>query len=115
MAGNNNKNVREYDSIRVKTSSLKGLICFMHSRMLSLIKSGIEEGSRRDIERAQNLVFLLELAVTKNEDASKVLADLYAYSYYLLEKADAHSMVIARKILETLSGTFDALARQKVV
>jgi flagellin-specific chaperone FliS len=86
----------------------------MHGKTLSHIKKGIEEGSRRDIEKAQNLVFQLELAVNKNEDASKVLADLYAYCYYLLENTDPQSMLIAKKILETLSNTFNQLAKQKI-
>jgi len=103
-------NVDNYETLRIKTTSLKGLVCLLHDRTLLLIKKGMEEGSKRDIERAQNLIFQLELAVDRDEDASHVLADLYAYCYYLLERTDAQSVTAARKIIETLSGAFNALA-----
>jgi flagellin-specific chaperone FliS len=86
----------------------------MHGKTLSHIKKGIEEGSRRDIEKAQNLIFQLELAVNKDEDASKVLSELYAYCYYLLEKTDPQSILTAKKILKTLSDTFNQLSVQKI-
>jgi flagellin-specific chaperone FliS len=105
---------RLYEDQQIKTSSLKGLICFMHDQTLALIKKGIEDGSRRDIEKAQNLIFQLELAVNKDEDASKVLADLYTYCYYLLEKTDPQSVLAAKKILETLAGAFNQLAKSKL-
>ena len=113
MAAGNSRDTREYDNIRIRTTSLKGLVCYMHGKTLALIKKGMEEGSRRDIEKAQNLIFQLELAVNKNEDASKVLADLYAYCYYLLERTDPHSVVVAKKIIETLAGTFNRLSKAK--
>ena len=114
MAKGNSKDTRKYDSIRIRTTSLKGLVCYMHGKTLALIKKGLEDGSRRDIEKAQNLIFQLELAVNKNEDASKVLADLYAYCYYLLEKTDPQSIIVAKKILETLSETFSQLSKTKI-
>ena len=114
MSAEKNRNIRRYDNLRIRTSSPKGLICFMHGKVLSLIKRGMETGARRDIEKAQNLIFLLELAVNKKEDASRVLANLYAYCYYLLEKADTQGIITARKIMETLSGAFNLLAKQRV-
>ena len=113
MAKGNPKDTRKYDSIRIRTTSLKGLVCYMHGKTLALIKKGLEDGSRRNIEKAQNLIFQLELAVNKNEDASKVLADLYAYCYYLLERTDPQSIIVAKKILETLSETFSQLSKTK--
>jgi flagellin-specific chaperone FliS len=113
MPTNTSKTARHYENIRVKTTSLKGLICYMHGQTLALLKKGIEEGGKRDIERAQNLIFQLELAVNKNEDASKMLADLYAYCYYLLEKNDPQNIIVAKKILETLSDAFHQLLKQK--
>ncbi|MDR0330806.1 MAG: flagellar protein FliS [Chitinispirillales bacterium] len=105
--------VAQYDVTRIRTTSLKGLVCLLHDRTLSFIKKGLEEGNRREIEKAQNLIFQLELAVNKNEDASTVLADLYAYCYYLLEKTDTQSVIVARKIIETLSEAFGQLAKYK--
>jgi len=107
------KNTRMYDSIRVRTTSLKGLVCFIHGQALALMRKGMEEGSQRDINKAQNLIFQLELAVNRNEDASRVLANLYAYCYYLLENRDPQSIIAARRIIETLAGTFYQLAKQK--
>jgi len=108
------KTARLYENQKVRTTSFKGLICFMHDQTLMLIKKGIEDGSRRDIEKAQNLIFQLELAVSKDEDASKVLADLYTYCYYLLEKTDPQSILVARKIMETLGDAFNQLAKAKI-
>jgi flagellin-specific chaperone FliS len=115
MSAENTKKTQMYDTTRIKTISLKGLVCYMHGKTLHLIKKGMEEGNRRDIEKAQNLIFQLELAVNKDEDASKVLADLYAYCYYLLEKTDPHSMIVARKILESLASAFNQLAKPAAV
>ena len=109
------KKVRDYENLKVRTTSLKGLICFMHDQTVTLIQKGIEDGSRRNIEKAQNLIFQLELAVNKNEDASIVLADLYTYCYYLLEQTDPQSILTARKILETLAETFNQLAKTKLL
>jgi flagellin-specific chaperone FliS len=86
----------------------------MHGKTVSLIKKGMEGGTRRDIEKAQNMIFLLELAINKNEDASKILANLYAYCYYLLEKTDTQGILTARRIMETLSNTFNQLSKQKI-
>lgn len=105
--------VAKYDSMRINTTSLKGLVCLLHDRTLMLIRRGLEDGDRRDIERAQNLIFQLELAVDREEDASQVLADLYAYCYYLLERPDTQSVTVARKILETLSEAFNGLAKYR--
>ncbi|MCL2218263.1 MAG: flagellar protein FliS [Chitinispirillia bacterium] len=105
---------RLYENMKVKTTSFKGLICFMHEQTLAYIRKGIEDGSRKDIEKAQNLIFQLELSVTKDRDAaSKVLADLYTYCYYLLEKTDPQSIFVANKILETLASAFNQMARPK--
>ena len=109
------RNINRYDTLRIRTSSAKSLICYIHAKAASLIKKGMEETSRRDIEKAQNLIFLLELAVNKTEDASKVLANLYAYCYYSLEKADRPGIIAAKKIMETLSNTFNQLAKRKIV
>lgn len=103
-------NVAKYEAMRIATTSLKGLVCLLHERTLVLIKKGLEDGDKRDIERAQNLIFQLELAVDREEDASRVLADLYAYCYYLLERPDPPSVTVAKKILETLSEEFKRLA-----
>jgi len=103
-------NIAKYEAMRIATTSLKGLVCLLHERTLVLIKKGLEGGDRRDIERAQNLIFQLELAVDREEDASRVLADLYAYCYYLLERPDPPSVTVAKKILETLSEEFNRLA-----
>jgi len=112
MSGKMAKTAQRYDETQVQTSGIKGLICLMHRKTLSLIRKGIEEGSRRDIEKAQNLVFQLELALDRNEKTSELLAELYAYCYYLLESGNTQSIMVARKILETLSGAFGALARK---
>jgi flagellin-specific chaperone FliS len=103
-------NVAKYEAMRIATTSLKGLVCLLHERTLVLIKKGLEDGDRRDMERAQNLIFQLELAVDRDEDASKVLADLYAYCYYLLEMPSPQSVTVAKRILETLSEEFNRLA-----
>jgi flagellin-specific chaperone FliS len=102
--------IARYDATRINTTSLKGLVCLLHQRTLVLIRRGLEGGDGRDIERAQNLIFQLELAVDREEDASRVLADLYAYCYYLLELPDPRSVTVARRILETLSEAFSGLA-----
>lgn len=107
------KKALAYENLRVKTTSFKGLICFMHDQALLLIKKSIEDGNRRHIEKAQNLIFQLELAVYKNTEASKVLADLYTYCYYLLEQTDPQSILVARRIIETLADTFNQLAQVK--
>jgi len=104
-------NIAKYEAMRIATTSLKGLVCLLHERALVLIKKGLEGGGDgRDLERAQNLIFQLELAVDREEDASRVLADLYAYCYYLLEMPDPRSVTVAKKILETLSEEFRRLA-----
>jgi flagellin-specific chaperone FliS len=105
------KTAELYNEMQVQTSGLKSLVCLMHRKTLSLIRKGIEEGSRRDIEKAQNLIFQLELALDRNEKTSELLAELYAYCYYLLESGNTHSIIVARKILETLGGAFGALAK----
>ena len=108
------KDMLLYDRMRVRTTSRKGLVCYMHEQALVFIKKGAEGiGNRREIEKAQNLIFQLELALNKDEDASRILADLYAYCYYLLEKTDTQSLVTAKKILETIAGAFNMLAKQK--
>ncbi|MDR0307342.1 MAG: hypothetical protein LBI42_10975 [Chitinispirillales bacterium] len=104
------KAASRYSSMQILTSPLKRLICFMHRKAYSLIKSGIEEGSKRDLEKAQNLIFQLELALDKTDENSKVLAELYACCYYLLEGAEPRNIIAARKIIETLDETFNQLA-----
>jgi len=106
------KTAQRYDEMQVQTSGLKSLVCLMHRKTLSLIRKGVEEGSRRDIEKAQNLIFQLELALDRNEKTSELLAELYAYCYYLLESGNTKSIMVARKILETLSGAFGTLAHK---
>jgi len=114
MPTNEAQTARKYEDQKVRTTSLKGLICFLHDQTLAFIKKGIEEGSRREIEKAQNLIFQLELAVNRDEDASKVLADLYTYCYYLLEKTDPHGIIVARRIIETLADAFNQSAKPNV-
>ncbi|MCL2184191.1 MAG: flagellar protein FliS [Chitinispirillia bacterium] len=104
---------RQYENQKVRTTSFRGLICFMHDQALLFIIKGIEDGSRRELEKAQNLIFQLELAVNKSEDASIVLADLYTYCYYLLEQTDPQSILTAKKVMETLAATFNQLAKVK--
>jgi len=102
-----------YGDMQILTSTLKWLVCFMHRKALSLIKSGIEEDSKRDLEKAQNLIFQLELALDKTDENSKTLAELYACCYYMLEGTDPKNIIAARKILETLDETFNNLAKSK--
>jgi flagellin-specific chaperone FliS len=102
--------IARYDATRINTTSLKGLVCLLHQRAIVLIRRWLEGSGGRDIERAQNLLFQLELAVDREENASRVLADLYAYCYYLLERPDPRSVTVARKILETLAEAFNGLA-----
>jgi len=102
-----------YGDMQILTSTIKWLVCFMHRKAVRLIKSGIEEDSKRDLEKAQNLIFQLELALDKTDENSKILAELYACCYYLLEGTDPQNVITARKILETLDETFSALARNK--
>jgi flagellin-specific chaperone FliS len=105
--------IARYDATRINTTSLKGLVCLLHQRALVLIRRGLESGGWRDVERAQNLIFQLELAVDREEDASRVLADLYAYCYYLLERPDPRSVTVARRILEALAEAFNGLAGRR--
>ena len=102
-----------YGDMQILTSTVKWLVCFMHRKAVSLIKSGIEEDSKRDIEKAQNLIFQLELALDKTDENSKILAELYACCYYLLEGSDPQNIIAARKILESLEETFSSLAKIK--
>jgi len=102
-----------YGSMQILTSPLRWLICFMHRKALALIKHGIEEGCRRDLEKAQNLIFQLELALDKTDENSKVLAELYACCYYLLEGTEPQNVIAARKIIESLDDTFSQLAKTR--
>ena len=107
------KAASRYGNMQILTSPLKWLICYMHRKALALIKNGIEEGCRRDLEKAQNLIFQLELALDKTDENSKTLAELYACCYYLLEEAEPQNIIAARKILEILDEAFCKLVRMK--
>lgn len=107
-----NRAAQHYSSMRIQTAGLQKLICLIHEKSLFYLKKGLTEGKKSDFEKAQNLIFQLELSVDRKDDLSNLLAELYAHCYHLLETCRKADVNQAQRLIEDLHSTFEQLFRE---
>ncbi|MFP4013997.1 MAG: flagellar protein FliS [Chitinispirillaceae bacterium] len=107
-----NKIAQHYSHMRIQTAGLQKLICMIHEKSLFYIRKGLSEGKKSDLERAQNLIYQLELAIDRKDDCSSLLAQLYAHCYHLLDTCRKADIDQARILMEELRGAFEQLFRE---
>ncbi|MFP4162509.1 MAG: hypothetical protein ACLFQB_01390 [Chitinispirillaceae bacterium] len=104
--------VNHYSNMQIQTTGLKKLICLIHEKTIFYIKKGMDEGQRRDLEKAQNLIYQLEIAIDRKDDYSDLLAEIYSYCYHLIETHQLDNINQAKELMEILCSTFDRLFRE---
>ena len=102
-----------YTRMQVETASHARLVCLLHNQcVLHLRQAELTESSRRDqLNRAQNILVLLQQSLKNTDATSRTLFHLYDYCYCLLEKGNDSEIINAGAILDILRQTFDHLQK----
>jgi flagellin-specific chaperone FliS len=100
-----------YGRLRIETSSAKNSIYLLHEKAVHLLSRALyfTDGRRAALDRVQNIVTQLQLALIVDDPVGKGLFFIYGRCYRLLEHDDWQSMLSAHKLLSPLKDTFRVL------
>ncbi len=108
--------IREYTRLQVETAPVSGLVCMLHSRCAVLLRQALldERAFRRPVlDKAQNILALLQRSLKGNDATSRTLFHLYDYCYCRLEGEIAMELEHALAIIESLAEVFDNLRKRR--
>ncbi|MBN1306500.1 MAG: flagellar protein FliS [Chitinispirillaceae bacterium] len=104
-----------YLRMQIETASHPRLVCMLHEQCCLQLRQalGTDPALRRPLlDRAQNMLILLQRSLKPADAIAKGLFHLYDYCYCLLEHESTAEMIHARGIIDTLRRTFDQLRRR---
>ena len=104
-----------YLRTQIETASHPCLVCMLHERCCLQLRQalGCDPALRRpQLDRAQNMLVLLQRSLTPADSIAKGLFHLYDYCYCLLEHDTVTELIHAHGIIDTLHRTFDQLRRR---
>ena len=113
MTASTSDPIDTYSRMRIETASHARVVCLLHDRCaLQLRQAKQAPDERRAIlDKAQNILVLLQHAIERNDATSRSLYHLYDYCYCLLENGGDREIANAYSLMNTLRQTFNYLQR----
>jgi len=107
-----------YQHMQIDTASRQKQLVMLHDRLYTLIRDAIilgVEGRRERLDKAQNIVVQLQIALKLDQDdeVTHSLFLLYDYTYVQLETKDVVKYREALKVVEVIRDTFAEQYRKK--
>ena len=113
MAASTPDPIDTYTRMRIETASHARIICMLHDQCaLHLRQAKLSDATRRDhLDRAQNMLVMLQRALKETDATSRSLYHLYDYCFCLLENGGNREIANAYSLLNTLRQTFNYLQK----
>ena len=107
-----------YKQMQIDTASSKKQLVMLHEKLFTLTRDAIilgQEGRRERLNKAQNIIVQLQLALKldKDDELTHSLFLLYDYAYVCLDGDDIVKYRDALKVIEILKDTFSELFKRK--
>lgn len=104
--------VHTYLKMQLTGISPEKRICIVHDQCAVFLRQALERDTRQRrslLDKAQNLLVVLERALSENDPTSESLFYLYDYCYCLLEAHEDDTILKALSIVTQLQSTFNDL------
>ena len=113
MTASSSDPIDTYSRMRIETASHARIVCMLHDQCALQLRLAKQSGETRRsmLDRAQNILVLLEHALKMTDATSRSLYHLYDYCYCLLETGGDREIVNAHSLLSTLRQTFNYLQK----
>lgn len=104
-----------YHRMQIETASKQKLICMLHEQCTFHLRHAAHDTSaerRQLLDKAQNILALLQRSVILTDATAQGLFYLYDYCYGLLDRGEPDDIVNAERIMTQLHNTLSMLQKR---